>query len=393
MKYFIIAGEQSGDLHGSNLIRELFIADKSAEVRCWGGDLMESAGATLLVHYRKLAFMGFVAVIKNLGAISKNIDLCKLQITEYKPDVVIFIDYPGFNLRIAEFAKKAGYKTFYYISPKLWAWNEGRVKKIKRSIDRMFIIFPFEVGFYKKHGIAVEYRGNPLIDETEKRISKFPAKDQMLSYLGIEDKPMIALLAGSRKHEIELILPEMIKIIDHFPDYQFVLAGVKNITDEFYNKIIGNAPVKLIKEKTYEILFASEAALVTSGTATLEAALHGAPQVVCYKGDFISMVIAWMVIKVKYISLVNLILGREAVKELVQYDLTEKALLSELRAILPGGAKREKILSDYDALKDKLGTSGASGRIAREMVKELSGRVGEEEKGRVGDKGTKGLRD
>jgi lipid-A-disaccharide synthase len=393
MKYFIIAGEQSGDLHGSNLIRELFNADKKAEVRCWGGDLMEAAGATLLVHYRKLAFMGFVAVIKNLAAISKNIDLCKRQITEYSPDVVILIDYPGFNLRIAEFAKKAGYKTFYYISPKLWAWNEGRVKKISCFIDRMFIIFPFEVAFYKKHGITVEYLGNPLIDETEKRISKFPAKDQMLSYLGIEEKPLIALLAGSRKHEIELVLPEMIKVTDHFPDYQFVLAGVKNIHDELYYKIIGKAPVKLIKEKTYEILFASEAALVTSGTATLEAALHGAPQVVCYKGDFISMLIAWIVIKVKYISLVNLILGKEAVKELVQYDLTEKALLNELRAILPGGSKRETLLSDYSELKNMLGTSGASGRIAREMVEELRGRRGDGESGRRRDEETKRQRD
>jgi lipid-A-disaccharide synthase len=385
MKYFIIAGEQSGDLHASNLIRELFNTDKDAEVRCWGGDQMESAGAVLLVHYRKLAFMGFVAVIKNLGAISRNLNLCKSQITDYKPDVVIFIDYPGFNLRIAEFAKKAGYRTFYYISPKLWAWNEGRVKKIKSFIDRMFIIFPFEVDFYKKHGITVEYYGNPLIDETEKRILKFPPKEKMFSYLGIEEKPIIALLAGSRKHEIELILPVMIKVTDHFPDYQFVLAGVKNIPDALYYKIIGNAPVKLIKEKTYEVLFASEAALVTSGTATLEAALHGAPQVVCYKGDFFSMLIAWMVIKVKYISLVNLILDFEAVKELVQYDLTVKALLSELKAILPGGAKHGKLLSDYDLLKSKLGTSGASARVAGEMIRELREGKGEWESGRVGE--------
>jgi len=380
MKYFIIAGEQSGDLHGSNLIRELIVADINAEVQCWGGDLMESAGATLLVHYRKLAFMGFIGVIKNLGAISKNIKLCKRQIIEYKPDVVIFIDYPGFNLRIAEFAKKASYRTFYYISPKLWAWNEGRVRKIKEYIDRMFIIFPFEVDFYKKHGITVEYQGNPLIDETEKRTSRFPAKDSMWKYLGIENKSMIALLAGSRRHEIELILPEMMKTINHFPDYQFVLAGVKNIPDELYIKIIGNAPVKVIKEKTYEILYAAEAALVTSGTATLEAALLGTPQVVCYKGDFFSMLIAWMVVKVKYISLVNLIMGSEVVKELVQYDLTEKALLKELKAILPGGVKREKLLSDYEELKIKLGSAGASGRIAREMVRELKKCRGEEEK-------------
>ena len=380
MKYFIIAGEQSGDLHGSNLIRELIVADKNAEVQCWGGDLMESAGATLLVHYRKLAFMGFVEVIKNLGAISKNIKLCKRQIIEYKPDVVIFIDYPGFNLRIAEFVKKAGYRTFYYISPKLWAWNEGRVRKIKEYIDRMFIIFPFEVDFYKKHGITVDYQGNPLIDETEKRISMFPAKKSMYRNLGIDEKPLIAFLAGSRRHEIELILPEMMKIIHHLPGYQFVIAGVKNIPDDLYLKIIGKASVKVIKEKTYEILYTADAALVTSGTATLEAALHGTPQVVCYKGDFFSMLIAWIVVKVKYISLVNLIMGSEVVKELVQYDLTEKALLKELKAILPGGVKREKLLSDYEELKIKLGSAGASGRIAREMVRELKKCRGEEEK-------------
>ena len=371
MRYFIIAGEQSGDLHGSNLVRELFVADKSAEIFCWGGDLMESAGATLLVHYRKMAFMGFVAVIKNIGVISKNIILCKQHITEYKPDIVIFIDYPGFNLRIAAFAKKAGYKTFYYISPKLWAWKEGRVKKIKKYVDRMFIIFPFEVDFYKKHGITVDYQGNPLVDETENRISSFPAKSNICKYLGIEEKPVIALLAGSRRHEIDLILPEMIKTVHHFSGYQFVIAGVKNIPDELYLKIIGKAPVKLIKEKTYEILYAAEAALVTSGTATLEAALYGTPQVACYKGDFFSMLIAWLVVNVKYISLVNLIMNSEVIKELIQYDLTEKSLLKELKAILPGGEKREKILSDYEILKTRLGPAGASGRIAGEMVREL----------------------
>lgn len=381
MKYFIIAGEQSGDLHGSNLVRGLREEDRNAEIFCWGGDLMESAGATLLVHYSKLAFMGFVAVLKNLGAITKNLALCKAQITEYKPDVIIFIDYPGFNLRIAEFANKAGYKTFYYISPKLWAWNEGRVEKIRMYIDRMFIIFPFEVEFYKKHNIKVEYHGNPLVDETEKRISSFPAKNVICSYLGIEEKPIIALLAGSRRHEIELILPEMIKIVRHFPGFQFILAGVKNIPDEVYNKIIGKEPVKLVKEKTYEILYGSQAALVTSGTATLEAALMGTPQVVCYKGDFFSMVIAWMVIKVKYISLVNLIMDSEVIKELVQYDLKESSILKELKAIMPGGEKRDKILLDYEVLKNKLGPAGASGRIAREMVNELKGRKSEKENG------------
>jgi lipid-A-disaccharide synthase len=379
MRYFIIAGEQSGDLHGSNLVTGLLKEDANAEIYCWGGDLMESAGATLLVHYRKLAFMGFVAVIKNLGAISKNLSLCKQHITEYKPDVIIFIDYPGFNLRIARFAKNAGFRTFYYISPKLWAWNEGRVKKIKKYIDRMFIIFPFEVDFYKKHGLTVEYRGNPLVDETDKRISSFPAKGEICKNLGIVGKPVIALLAGSRRHEIELILPEMIKAVRHFPEYQFVLAGVKNIPDELYFNIIGDEPVKLFKEKTYEVLFAAQAALVTSGTATLEAALMGTPQVVCYKGDFFSMLIAWMVIRVKYISLVNLIMSFEVIKELVQYDLKENAITSELKDILPGGVKRKKILSDYEVLKEKLGPAGASGRIARVMVEELKDKRGERE--------------
>ncbi len=371
MKYFIIAGEQSGDLHGSNLIRSLYETDAEADITCWGGDLMEAAGARLLVHYKKTAIMGFVSVITNLGTISGNLELCKKNIIEFNPDVVIFIDYPGFNLRIAEFAKGAGYKTFWYISPKLWAWNEGRVKKIRKYVDRMFIIFPFEVDFYKKHGISVNYLGNPLVDETDKRISGFSSKSDTAKMLNAGDKPVIAMLAGSRRHEIEQILPEMLKIVPHFPQYQFILAGVKNIPDELYLKIIGDKPVMLIKEKTYEILYSSEAALVTSGTATLEAALHGTPQVVCYKGDFISMVIAWMVIKVKYISLVNLIMDREVIKELVQYDLTEKNLREELKSILPGGSKRESIISDYEKLKDRLGPAGASSRIAEEMVLEL----------------------
>jgi len=371
MRYFIIAGEQSGDLHGSNLVRGLFNADKNAEIFCWGGDLMETAGATLLVHYRKMAFMGFVAVLRNLGTIKKNLALCKKQIIEYNPDVVIFIDYPGFNLRLAAFAKNSGFKTFYYISPKLWAWNEGRVKIIRRYVDRMFIIFPFEVDFYKKHKITVQYHGNPVVDEMENRISSFPEKNDICRSLGIGEEPVIALLAGSRRHEIELILPEMISVVRYFPGYRFILAGVKNIPDELYLKIIGNAPVLLIKDKTYEILYVARAALVTSGTATLEAALSGTPQVVCYKGDFFSMLIAWFVVKVKYISLVNLIMGFEVIKELVQYDLKEKSLLTELLAILPGGVKRDKILSDYEDMKIKLGPAGASGRIAREMVEGL----------------------
>ena len=371
MKYFIIAGEQSGDLHGSNLVRGLKQYDPEGEFFCWGGDLLLSAGAKLLKHYRDLAFMGFVAVLKNLTTISRNMKLCREQISEIRPDVVIFIDYPGFNLRIARWAKKKGFRTFYYISPKLWAWNEDRVKKVKRFIDRMFIIFPFEVEFYRKHGIEVTYYGNPLVDETEKRIASFPSDAEIRRGLNLDEGPVIALLAGSRKHEIELVLPQMKKVMKHFPEYQFVLAGVKNISDELYMKIIGTSGIKLIKDKTYEILKTSDAALVTSGTATLETAIIGIPQVVCYKGDFFSMIIAWMVIKVKYISLVNLIMSSEVIKELVQYDLNEKNLVCELKAILHDGDKREKMISDYKALKEKIGPSGASSRVAEQMVKEL----------------------
>jgi lipid-A-disaccharide synthase len=371
MKYFIIAGEQSGDLHGSNLVKELIRCDQQAEIECWGGELMKSAGALLLMDYRKTAFMGFLEVAKNLRTILGNLALCKQQIANFKPDVVILIDYPSFNFRIAEFAHKSGFSVFYYISPKLWAWKESRVEKIKKYVDRMYIIFPFEIRFYRKHNIEVEYRGNPLLDETEKKLIAFPPRNEIRKSLGLGDKPVIAMLAGSRKSEVREILPEMIKAVRHFPDYQFVLAGVKSFPDEMYRSIIGDYKVILFKDKTYEILHISEAALVKSGTATLETALFRVPQIVCFKGDFISMVIAWIVIRVKYISLVNLITGYEAVKELIQYSLNEKNLVKELKAILPGGSKREKILEDYNKVREILGPAGASERIAEDIVKVL----------------------
>lgn len=371
MKYFIIAGEQSGDLHGSNLVRELLKSDPEAEIQCWGGNLMESAGAVLLMHYAKTAFMGFVSVLKNLRTIKENLRLCKRQVKEFNPDVVILIDYPGFNLRIAKFAKMSGFRIFYYISPKFWAWNEKRVLKVKRYVDKMYIIFPFEVDFYKKHDIYVKYLGNPLLDETERWILAAGGKAGARVSLGLDNRPVIALLAGSRKHEIEHILPKMLSIVKNFSDFQFVIAGVKNIPDNLYNDITGNLPVKLIYDKTYELLYVSEAALVTSGTATLEAALFNIPQVVCYRGDFFSMLIGLMVIKVKYISLVNLILGNEAVKELVQYSLSRRNLIYELKKILPGGESRDKIIEDYGKLINILGPSGASGRIAKDMTGEL----------------------
>lgn len=371
MKYFIIAGEQSGDLHGSNLVRELIIADKEADIVCWGGDMMESAGAKLLMHYKKTAFMGFVVVLKNLRTIARNLSLCKQQIKEFSPDVVILIDYPGFNLRIAEYAKKSGMRVFYYISPKFWAWKEKRVEKIKKYVEKMYIIFPFETSFYKKHQVEVEYRGNPLVDETDRRISAMPSSEELRKVMSPDGRPVIGILAGSRRHEVESILPQMVRVVSDFPNYQFILAGVKNLPDELYLRIVGNENIKLVKEKTYEILHISEAALVASGTATLEAALLNTPQVVCYKADFLSMLIALMLIKVKFISLVNLIMDAEVVKELVGYSLNKKNIAEELKSVLQGGSKREKMLSDYVLMKQRLGPAGASARVAADMVKIL----------------------
>jgi lipid-A-disaccharide synthase len=371
MKYFIVAGEPSGDLHGSNLIRELKKADPYAEVYFWGGELMERAGGSLMMHYRKLAIMGFANILFNLRTIAKNLSLCKKQITSLNPDVVILIDFPGFNLRIARFGKSAGIKVFYYISPKIWAWNESRIKKIKRYVDRMFIIFPFEVEFYRKHDYIVEYYGNPLVDEIERKKAALGDPDEIKKLLKLDNRPIIALLAGSRNQEITHVLPQMLKIVKYFPEYQFVIAGVRSIPGSLYNKIIGDQPVNLVTDRTYEILSLAQAALVTSGTATLETALMGIPQVVCYRNEFFSMLIALMVVKVKYISLVNLIMGDEVVKELVQYDLTFERLMKEFKAIINGGEKREKILNDYRSLAYKLGPAGASSRIALEMVKSL----------------------
>jgi lipid-A-disaccharide synthase len=380
MRYFIVAGEASGDLHGSNLIKELLSADRDAEIVCWGGDLMESAGAKLLMHYRNTAFMGFLVILKNLKAVFHNISLCKKQVGEYSPDVLILIDYPAFNLRIAKFAKESGIKVFYYISPKFWAWREKRVMKIKKWVDRMFIIFPFETGFYSKYGIPVEYMGNPLVDEIDRRISSMPGRSEILEMLQLENRPVIGILPGSRKDEIKSILPQIIRIVRDFPKFQFVIAGVKNIPDELYLSIAGDANIKIVTDKTYELLKVSEAALVKSGTSTLEAALFNTPQVVCYKGDFFSMLIARMLIRVKYISLVNLIAGSEVVKELLGYSLNRNNLVKELSLIIKGGQKREKMLSDYKILMEKLGPAGASRRIAKAMVNAL--RVGDKVSGR-----------
>jgi lipid-A-disaccharide synthase len=254
MKYFIIAGEQSGDLHGSNLVRGIRKADPEAVIKCWGGNLMQEAGAEVLMDYARLAIMGFVNVLMNIRTIARNLSLCKRQITDFRPAVVILIDYPGFNLRIAEFAKSQKIRVFYYISPKLWAWKESRVNKIKEYVDRMFIIFPFEVGFYRKHGINVEYYGNPLVDAIGDKMASMGDNNQLRNMLGLDERPVIALLAGSRRHEISHILPAMISTVKHFTQYQFVLACVGNVPEDFYRSIIGDAPVKTVIDKTYEVL-------------------------------------------------------------------------------------------------------------------------------------------
>ena len=361
MRYYIIAGEASGDLHGSNLIKALHQEDAAAEIRAWGGDKMEAAGATLVKHYRDLAFMGFVEVIKHLRTIFRNIDFCKKDITAFKPDVLVLIDYPGFNLRIADWAKKHGLKVVYYISPQVWAWKEGRVKQIKRDVDKMLVILPFEVPFYEKWNFPVEYVGHPLVEVIKHEKEEVPV-------VKIADKPIIALLPGSRAQEIKLKLPIMLSVVDDFPDYQFVVAGAPSQPDSLYEEIIGKKNAVLIKNDTYNILKQSHAALVTSGTATLETALFGVPQVVCYKGNAISFWLAKKLVKVKYVSLVNLIMDEEVIRELLQDDLNQERLKLELDKIVNNIAGRSKMLGTYDLLWDKLGSRSASALSARSVV-------------------------
>lgn len=360
MRYYIIAGEASGDLHGSNLIKALHVQDRHADIRCWGGDRMQAAGATLVKHYRDLAFMGFIEVLKHLRTIFRNIKFCKEDIIAFKPDVLILIDYPGFNMRIAEWAKQQGIKVVYYISPQVWAWKENRVKKIKRDVDKMLVILPFEVGFYNKWDYKVSYVGHPLIQVVEEE-KQLPAQP-------VSNKPVIALLPGSRSQEIQLKLPEMLKMVKHFPAYQFVIAQAPAQPDSLYQSMIGNEHVKLVKNQTYNLLKQACAALVTSGTATLETALFGVPQVVCYKGNQLSYWLAKKLIKVKYISLVNLIMDKRVITELIQGDLNEQKLQQALQAILTEGPYLQQLKQDYAALWHKLGDNRASEKAAKEIV-------------------------
>ncbi|TND08068.1 MAG: lipid-A-disaccharide synthase [Bacteroidetes bacterium] len=356
MKYYVIAGEASGDLHGSNLLKQLSRLDPQAQFRCWGGDMMNAQGAELVKHYRELAFMGFAEVLMNLRTILRNIDFCREDIRRWKPDAVILIDYPGFNLRIAGFAKSLGIKVFYYISPQVWAWKESRVQKIKQVVDHLFVILPFEKPFYDKHQYHVDFVGHPLLDA----IGEFDAE----TGLSRDERKIIALLPGSRRQEIGTMLPIMLDAAEKFPGYRFVIAGAPSVPASYYQSVTGDRPVEIIAGKTYALLRNAYAALVTSGTATLETALFGVPEVVCYKGGAISYQIAKRLVKVKYISLVNLVMDKEVVKELIQYELTTENLANELRKITEDENYRNQLLSDYDVLKQKLGGSGASEKTA-----------------------------
>lgn len=369
MKYYIIAGEASGDLHGSNLMKAIFKKDPQAEIRFWGGDLMQEAGGTLVKHYRDLAFMGFAEVVMNLQTILNNIKFCKADIQEFKPDAIIFIDYPGFNMRIAKWAKEIGIPTHYYISPQIWAWKENRIKAIKRDVDFMYVILPFEKDFYeKKHHFPVEFVGHPLIDAIHNR--EHIDEDSFRKEFDLDDKPVIALLPGSRKQEISKMLSEMLAVVKDFPAYQFVIAGAPSQEYDFYKQFLKDQNVHFISNRTYDLLSIASAALVTSGTATLETALFKVPEVVCYKGNWISYQIAKRIITLKYISLVNLIMDKEVVTELIQGECNPKRIRKELHKILET-SQREKLLQDYEILEKKLGGIGASEKTARLIVDKL----------------------
>ena len=365
MKYFLIAGEASGDLHGSNLIKAIKQTDPNATFNFWGGDLMQQQAEGLVMHYKQVTIMGFVEVVMNIRSIFKNLETCKKQIIDFNPDVVILIDYPGFNLRIAEFCKQNGIKTTYYIAPKIWAWKESRGKKLEKFVDQLLLIFPFEVSYFKKWQVNSLYVGNPLIDAiaSHKPNHEFKAQNNALN------KPVIALLPGSRKQEIAKILPLMLQVITQFPDYQFIIAGAPGINPSFYQSYL-NPQVTVVYGQTYDLLQNAEGAIVCSGTATLETALFNVPQVCGYVANPISYRIAKLLVKnIKYISLVNLCLNKPAIIELIQHDFTISNMTTELKAILPGGAKHKTLMQDYLKLQHDLGGVGASNKAAQAIIK------------------------
>ncbi len=369
MKYYIIAGEASGDLHGSNLMKNIFKKDVHSEIRFWGGDLMQSTGGTLVKHYKELAFMGFIEVIFNLKTILKNIKFCKIDIEKFNPDIIVFIDYPGFNMRIAKWAKVKKIPCHYYIAPQIWAWKENRIKEIKRDFDKLYVILPFEKDFYEvKHHFPVTFVGHPLIDAIENR--KIIDENTFRRENNLSSKPIIAILPGSRKQEIKKMLTVMLSVSDYFIDHQFVIAGAPSQEFEFYKPFLKNKNISFLSNKTYDLLSFSHAALVTSGTATLETALFNVPEVVCYKGSWASYQIAKRIITLKYISLVNLIMDSEIVTELIQDNCNTKNIKLELEKILNPGY-RLKLLEKYADLRDKLGGKGASEKTATLIVDSL----------------------
>ena len=370
MNYYIIAGEASGDLHGSNLMKELYAQDNQANIRFWGGNLMQKVGGILVKHYRELAFMGFAEVVLNLKTILNNIKFCKQDIEKFNPDVIIFIDYPGFNMRIAKWAKLKGIKTHYYIAPQIWAWKENRIKEIKRDFDKLSVILPFEKDFFeKKHNFPVAFVGHPLIDAIHNQ--KYVDADSFRKENGLDQKPIIALLPGSRKQEISKMLSVMLSVVDDFTEHQFVIAGAPSQDFSFYKQFLNGKNIKFVSNKTYDLLSNSVAALVTSGTATLETALFKVPEVVCYKGNWISYQIAKRIITLKYISLVNLIMDEEVVTELIQENCNSKKIKQELTKLLEE-TNRKKILQKYDELELKLGGIGASEKVASLIIKQIS---------------------
>ena len=369
MRYYIIAGEASGDLHGSNLIKELRKIDTIATIRCWGGDLMQQAGAELVKHYKDLAFMGFLEVVKNLGTIMRNLRLCKDDILQFRPDTLILIDYPGFNLRIAEWASKQGIRVIYYISPQVWAWKESRVKIIRQCVDKMLVILPFEKEFYKKWNYEVEYVGHPLLEVIDSE-KKNALPDYPTTASPLNEKNIIAILPGSRKQEVEKKLPLMLEASKHFHDFNFIVAKASSLDDSFYEALMRDYPkVRSVRNKTYDLLMRAKAALVTSGTATLETALFDVPQVVCYKGSNISYQIAKRLVKIKYISLVNLILDKPIVTELIQNELTVENIQKELKRILYDQVALHEMKQDYRSLWNLLSEGGhASAKAARSII-------------------------
>jgi len=372
MKYYVIAGEPSGDLHASNLMKELLLLDNNIDFRFWGGDLMEAVTHQKpRKHIKDLAFMGFVEVLKNIRTIFKNIAFCKQDILDFKPEILILVDYPGFNLRIADWAKQQGIRVFYYISPTIWAWKENRVEIIKRSVEKMFVILPFEVAVYKKHQYEADYVGHPLLDAIEQEMPNLPNKLAFINENHLDQRPIIAVLPGSRKQEIERMFSIMLNVVDDFKEYQFIIAGTSNLPKEAYQMAI-DKNIKVVFNQTYALMHHAHAGIIKSGTSTLESALFRLPQVVCYKGGTVSYSIAKMVVggRVKYISLPNLILDRPVVKELIQTDLTPENLKIELQHII-SGPKRDDMLKEYDGLIKLLGNSGASKKVAKLMYNHI----------------------